>query len=80
MGLCTAGATFQRAMSLVLRGLQWEEVIVYLDDVIVLGTDFNNTLSALRKVLNRFRMHNLKLKPRKCHFFKEEVEFFWKIG
>ena len=79
MGLCTAGATFQRAMSLVLRGLQWEEVIVYLDDVIVLGTDFNNTLSALRKVLNRFRMHNLKLKPRKCNFFKEEVEFLGKL-
>ena len=34
MGLCTAGATFQSAMSLVLRGLQWE-VIVYLDEVIV---------------------------------------------
>ena len=63
MGLCTARATFQRAMSLVLRGLQWEECIVYLDDVIVLGTDFNNTLSALRKVLNQFRTHNLKLKP-----------------
>ena len=79
MGLCTAGATFQRAMSLVLRGLQWEEVIVYLDDVIVLGTDFNNTLSALRKVLSRLRTHDLKLKPRKCHFFKEEVEFLGKL-
>ena len=79
MGLCTAGATFQRAMTLVLRGLEWEEVIVYLDDVIVLGTDFSDTLSALCKVLDRFRLHNLKLKPRKCHFFKEEVEFLGKL-
>ncbi|MCG7878513.1 MAG: RNase H-like domain-containing protein, partial [Candidatus Thiodiazotropha endolucinida] len=79
MGLCTAPATFQRAMQLVLRGLQWEEVIVYLDDVIVLGTDFKDTLSALRKVFCRFRHHNLKFKPRKCHFFKEEVEFLGKL-
>ena len=43
MGLCTAPATFQRAMGLVLRGLTWEQVIVYLDDIIVLGTDFNDT-------------------------------------
>ena len=28
-GLCTAPATFSRAMSLVLRGLTWEEVVVY---------------------------------------------------
>ena len=45
------GATFSRAMRLVLHGLNWEEVIVYLDDIIVLGTDFDGTLSALRKVL-----------------------------
>ena len=79
MGLCTAPATFQRAMQMVLRGLQWEEVIVYLDDVIVLGTDFDNTLSSLRKVFVRFREHNLKLKPRKCSFFKEEVKFLGKL-
>ena len=80
MGLCTAGIAFQRAMSLFLRGLQWEEVIVYLDDVIVLGTNFNNTLSARRKVLNQSRTHKLKLKPQKCHFFKEEVEFLGKLA
>lgn len=79
MGLCTAPATFSRAIQLVLRGLTWEEVIVYLDDIIVLGTDFEDTLSALRKVFSRFREHNLKFKPRKCRFFKEEVEFLGKL-
>ena len=79
MGLCTAPATFQRAMQLVLRGLTWEEVIVYLDDVIVLGTDFDDALLALRKAFTRFREHGLKLKPKKCHFFKEEVEFLGKL-
>ena len=46
MGLCIKGATFPRAMTLVLRSLEWEEVIVYLDDVIVMGTNFSDTLSA----------------------------------
>ena len=45
MGLCNSPASFQRAMQLVLRGLTWEEVVVYLDDIIILGTDFDNTLA-----------------------------------
>ena len=79
MGLCTAGATFQRAMQLVLRGLNWEEVIVYLDDIIVLGTDFEGSLQALRKVFTRFRQHNLKIKAKKCKFFRHQVEFLGKL-
>ena len=78
-GLCTAPATFSRAMSLVLRGLTWEEVIVYLDDVIVLGTNFTDSLEALRKVFLRFRKFSLKLKPKKCQFFKRQVEFLGKL-
>ena len=34
MGLCTTPATFQRANQLVLRGLKWKEIIVYLDNAI----------------------------------------------
>ena len=66
---------FSRAMQLVLRGLTWEEVIVYMDDVIVLWTDFANARLALRKAFTSFREHGWKLKPRKCNFFKEEVDF-----
>ena len=79
MGLCNSPATFQRAMQLVLRGLTWEEVVVYLDDLIILGTDFDNTLAILRKVFQRFQENGLKLKPRKCIFFKQEVEFLGKL-
>ena len=47
--------------------------------VIVLGTDFDDALLALRKAFTRFREHCLKLKPMKCNFFKEEVEFLRKL-
>ena len=53
-------------------GIAWfEEVIVYLDAVIVLGIDFDDALLALRKAFTCFREHGLKL--------KEEVEFLRKL-
>lgn len=59
-GLCNAPATFQRA----LRGLTWQDALVYLDDVVELGKDFENAISNIRKTLDRFRQHNMKLKPK----------------
>jgi hypothetical protein len=78
-GLCNAPATFQRAMQLVLRGLTWTQVLVYLDDIIVLGKSFENGLRNLRNVLYRFREFNRKLKPKKCELFKDQVEFLGKL-
>ncbi len=74
-GLCGAPGTFQRAMELVLSGLQWKKVLVYLDDVILTGTGFDEHLLRLRDILSRFREHGLKLKPSKCHLFRKEVLF-----
>ena len=78
-GLCNAPATFQRAMMLVLRGLTWKEVLAYLDDIIILGKSFADHLQNLRLVFERFRFFNLKLKPKKCVFFRKEVPFLGKI-
>ena len=41
-GLSGAPSTFQRVMELVLRGLQWISLLIYLDDVIVTGKDFQH--------------------------------------
>ena len=53
-----------------MHGLKWEEVIVYLDDITVIGTDFSDTIAALRIVIDRFCQHNLKLKGRNYLFFQ----------
>ena len=74
-GLCNAPATFQRVMHLVLRGLTWNKALVYLDDIIVLGKSFSESLENLEVVLQRIRAHNLKLKPKKCQLFNTEVQF-----
>ena len=74
-GLCNAPATFQRAMALVLRGLSWEQVLTYLDDVILLGKSFDEAIANITKVLDRFRHYNLKLKAMKCELFQKKVLF-----
>ena len=78
-GLCGAPATFERVMELVLRGLRWERCLVYLDDVIVFGKTFEQALENLEEVFSRFQSANLKLKPKKCHLFRKEVNFLGHI-
>ena len=72
-GLCNAPATFERLMELVLRGLLWQRCLVYIDDIIVYGTTFEDTLENLQLVLQRVRDAGLKLKPKKCELFTREI-------
>ena len=74
-GLTNAPATFQRMVNSVLSGLIWSAVIVYLDDINVVGEEFDDTLANLVEVLTRFCQYGLKLKPRKCELFTQEVKF-----
>lgn len=74
-GLCNAPSTYARAMDLVLRGLNSEIVLCFLDDILVMGKDFEDHMSNLRAVFERFRQYGIKLKPRKCDLCKQEVSF-----
>ena len=78
-GLSNAPVTFQRLMDLLLAGLKWNTCLVYLDDVIVVGSTFEEHLFRLREVFQRFRNAGLKLKPNKCSFYQEEVHFLGHI-
>ena len=78
-GVCNVPATFQRAMTLILRGMSWEEVLAYLDDIIILGKDFETSLSNLLSMFARFRKFNLKLKAKKCELFQKQVLFLGKV-
>ena len=52
-GLCNAPATFQRLMEKVLHGLLFKICLVYLDDVIIFGKNFNEMVENLKKVFLR---------------------------
>uniref|UniRef100_A0A3Q2C787 ribonuclease H n=1 Tax=Cyprinodon variegatus TaxID=28743 RepID=A0A3Q2C787_CYPVA len=66
-------------MEFVLRGLQWETPLIYLDDVIVVGNGVDQSLDRLEQVFQRFQSHGLKLKPSKCHLLQKEVLFLGHI-
>ena len=74
-GLCNAPGTFQRLMECVLRGLNWQIALIYLDDVLVYSKTFEEHLQHLRLVFDRFRAAGLKLKPSKCHFGQSKVNY-----
>lgn len=78
-GLTNAPATFQRMVNLLLSGLNWKSSIAYLDDIIVFSHTFEQHLSHLSEIFERFRKQNLKLSPNKCQFFRREVPFLGHI-
>lgn len=75
MGLVNSPPQFQRMMDIVLSGLQWENCLVYLGDIIVYSRTFEDHLKNLAVVFDRLRSEGLKLKPRKCEFCKFEVNY-----
>ena len=78
-GLTGAPATFCRLMDLVLGGLKFKGVVVYLDDVQIYSKSFEEHLSLLRQVFQRLQSANLKVKTSKCFFFKSQVLFLGHI-
>ena len=78
-GLCNAPATFERLMSQVMRGLHWKRCLVYIDDILVFGNDFESALHSLELVLNRVAEYGLRLKSTKCNLFRTSVPFLGHI-
>ena len=73
--LCNAPATFQCLMQNCLGELNLQYAFIYLDDVIVYSRTPEDHLKQLQAVLDRFALNGLKLKPSKCHFFKESLMY-----
>jgi len=73
-GLTGAPSVFQRLMECVLKGLQFEIYLIYLDDVVIFSSTFDEHLVRLELVLKRFRENGLKLKPSKCTFGGKKVQ------
>ena len=78
-GLCNAPATFQRLMEMCMGEMNLKECLVYLDDVIIFSTTFEEHIERLQAVFSRLQEHNLKLKATKCEFMKFEVTYLGHI-
>jgi hypothetical protein len=74
MGLKGAASYFQRMMaSIVLAGLIYITVELYLDDVLVYVTTEDEFTERLGIRFQRIRQQNITLNPKKCAFGMEEV-------
>ena len=78
-GLTNAPATFQRLMECVLAGLTYEQCLIYLDDIIVFSSTFEEHLCRLRNVLVALQEAHLQLKLPKCTFASTEVAYLGHI-
>ena len=75
MGMTNSPACFQRLMEIALRGLQWHICLIYLDDVLVFGSNFEQHMQRVEQVLSRIKAAGLKLKPEKCQLLQTHVNF-----
>ena len=70
-----APATFQRLMHNCLGDLNMTWCVVYLDDIIVFSDNPKDHIVRLEAVFKKLAAAGLKLKPSKCFFFKEEIDY-----
>lgn len=74
-GSQNAPATFQRLVNTVLHGLTYKQCLAYIDDILIFSRAFTLHLTHVDEVLSRIGNANLKLKPSKCSFGRNEVEY-----
>ena len=78
-GLTNTLAVFQRLMQSVLRDLKTDDgkdfAEIYIDDVLIFSETLEAHLEHIRLVLERLKIAVLKLKPAKCPFVRECVEY-----
>ena len=74
-GLKNAPAVFQREMQRMLSDFPKAKVIVYIDDILILGSSFEEHLQLVSKVMEVLLLHGLKVKMSKCSWAQSEVRY-----
>ena len=62
-------------MDATLAGLKWKNLIVYLDDIIIFSSSFDEHIKDLREVFGRLKDAHLKLKPSKCYMAQYKIHY-----
>ena len=78
-GMKNAGATFQRMMDMVLRGLSWKCCMVFVDDVVVYSRSWEEHLRDVDLVLTKFREFGITLNLKKCMLALNQLPFLGHI-
>ena len=75
-GLTNLPATFQALMNVIFVDLIAKgKVAVYLNDILIFTKTLHEHQEIVNEVLKRLQKHDLYLRPEKCEFEKEEIEY-----
>ena len=78
-GLVNSGASFQRLMGHILRGLEYRFALIYIDEIVIFSKSVDEHLVPLKEVFRRLHDANVNLNPKKCSFFKQRVEYLGQV-
>ena len=74
-GNSNSAAAFQSLMDALISVEFENRVFVYLDDIIITGSTFEEHASLLSRVLERLKYGNLSINFSKCNFFRSELKY-----
>ena len=75
-GLTNSPAMFQQLMESCLGDYHLRYCIIYFDDIIIFSKTPKEHISRLHKVFQKLDEAGLHLKPNKCEFFRDRLEYF----
>lgn len=78
-GLHSAPVTFQQLLDMIIRPELEPHVQVYLYDIIIATSNFNEYLHVLADVFQRLRNVRLQLNPENCHFCRPSLKYLGHI-
>ncbi|THH21307.1 hypothetical protein EUX98_g8414 [Antrodiella citrinella] len=79
-GLCNSPATFQNMMNELFADMIDEGwLVIYMDDMLIFSKDLDTHKERTHRLFQRLRENDLFLKPEKCLFEVDEVEFLGMI-
>ena len=65
---------------MVFRGLQWNILFVYLDNIIFMSSNFDEHIERLEEVFKRLSKAGLKMKPSTCKLIRKQVLFLGHVA
>jgi hypothetical protein len=74
-GLTNAPAAFQHFMNDIFADMLDVSVIVHLDDILIYSDNMDNHWKHVREILCRLRHNSLYVKPEKCSFHTDSVDY-----
>ncbi|CAG9562833.1 unnamed protein product [Danaus chrysippus] len=81
-GLANAPSVFMRLVNKIVDSIRYtsdgsssNEILAFLDDLLLPSIDINSGIKMLESVLRKFESENLKLNMQKCSFLQDEVTY-----